>query len=527
METGERKLVTVLFADLVGSTALASDEDPERVRARLDRFYEAMAEEIGAAGGTVEKFAGDAVMAVFGAPEAQEDHAERALHAALSMRHLLAELFGDDLELRFGVNTGEVAVGQSREGSSFVTGDAVNVAARLEQAAAPGEILTGARTAEDVRGAFEFDEPITVEAKGKAGGVACYRLVRALSLMRPRGVGGLGRAFVGREAELERLQAAYRLAVSEGMPRAVLIVGDAGLGKTRLVRELWERLGSESPEPLRRTGRCLPYGRGITYWPVGEMLKEHFGILDSDSQEAVRSRLGSRGILGLTLGLDVAGGLHPLAARDRLYQAWAEFVAELVAERPLAVLVEDVHWAEDPLVDLLGVMLEDVRGPLLMLVTARPEVLERPVWRGAETIELEPLPARTAEQMLAELLGAELPEQLRRTVVERAEGNPFFVEELVGTLIDQGVLERSNGRWTARAPAPGFSVPDSVQAVVAARIDLLGPAEKAALQAASVIGRIFWTGPIYELLEGASPDLRTLEQRDFVRRRSGSSMEGE
>src|SRR5687768_16913484 len=187
----ERKLATILFADLVGSTELGSDQDPERTRALLERFYDAMAAEISAAGGTVEKFAGDAVMAAFGAPAAQEDHAERALHAALSMQRRLEELFGDSLSLRIGVNTGEVVVGQPREGSSFVTGDAVNVAARLEQAADPGEILVGERTAAAVRGAFELDQPATVDAKGKSGGVACRRLVRALSLMRPRGVGGL------------------------------------------------------------------------------------------------------------------------------------------------------------------------------------------------------------------------------------------------------------------------------------------------------------------------------------------------
>src|SRR5438034_7309052 len=201
---GERKLATVLFADLVGSTALASGEDPERVRFRLERFYEGMADEVQGAGGTVEKFAGDAVMAVFGAPAALEDHAERALHAALAMQRRLGELFRGELALRVGVNTGEVVVGRAREGSSFVSGDAVNVAARLEQAAEPGEILAGERTAAAARGAFEFGAARTVEAKGKPGGVACRPVVRALSLMRPRGPGAL---FVGRELELRRLEA--------------------------------------------------------------------------------------------------------------------------------------------------------------------------------------------------------------------------------------------------------------------------------------------------------------------------------
>jgi len=260
----ERKLATVLFADLVGSTELAGSQDPERTRALLNRFYDAMAAEIADAGGTVEKFVGDAVMAAFGAPAAQEDHAERALHAALSMQRRLEELFGDTLSLRIGVNTGDVVVGQPREGSSFVTGDAVNIAARLEQAAEPGEILVGERTAAAVRGAFELDEPATIAAKGKAGGVAGRRLVRALSLMRPRGVGGLRHAFVGRERELEALQRAYGRAVSERQPCLVTIMGDAGIGKTTLIREFWDWLGSQSPEPRRRTGRCFSYGQGIT-----------------------------------------------------------------------------------------------------------------------------------------------------------------------------------------------------------------------------------------------------------------------
>src|SRR5690348_1915399 len=202
----ERKVATVLFADLVGSTALGSEQDPERTRVMLDRFYDAMAEEIEFAGGAVEKFVGDAVMAAFGAPAALEDHAERALHAALGMQRRLYELFGDRLALRIGVNTGEVVVGRPREGSSFVSGDAVNVGARLEQAAAPGEILAGERTVLAARGAFDFGEPVAVAAKGKAERLECRRLVRALSLMRPRGVGGLGRAIVGREAELAQLQ---------------------------------------------------------------------------------------------------------------------------------------------------------------------------------------------------------------------------------------------------------------------------------------------------------------------------------
>ena len=521
--TEERKLATVLFADLVGSTALADSQDAERTRSLLNRFYDAMATEITDTGGTIEKFVGDAVMAAFGAPAAQEDHAERALHAALSMQRRLEELFGGALSLRIGVNTGDVVAGQPRVGSSFVTGDAVNVAARLEQAAGPGEILVGERTVAAVLGAFEFDEPATVAAKGKADGVACRRLVRALSLMRPRGVGGLRHAFVGRERELEALQQAYGRAVEARQPCLVTIMGDAGIGKTTLIRELWEWLGSQSPEPLRRAGRCISYGAGITYLPLGEIVREHLGLTESDSPETVRRRLGQHDVLGMTLGLEAPADLHPLVARERLRRAWVAFLEELAADQPAVVLIEDLHWAEQALLDLLEGALHDARGPLLVLATARPELVHtRPTWgrgREADTLWLEVLSSSDAARMVDELVPAVLPAAVRKVIVERAEGNPFFVEELVRTLIDQGVLERLNGGWTARDLPDDFVVPDTVQAVLAARIDLLEPAEKAALQAAAVIGRTFWAGPVNELLEDVEADLDVLEERDFIRHR--------
>jgi class 3 adenylate cyclase len=525
----ERKVATVLFADVVGSTSLADSQDAERTRATLDRFYDAMVEEVGRAGGTIEKFAGDAVMAAFGAPIALEDHAERALHAALAMQRRLAELFEGRLELRIGVNTGDVVVGRPREGSSFVSGDAVNVAARLEQAAAPRTILAGQRTVAAARGAFEFDAPAVVEAKGKPEGIVARRVVRALSLMRPRGVSGLARVFVGRDQELERLQRTYLTAVEQRRPRLMTILGDAGVGKTRLVRELWERLAGLEPEPLRRTGRCLSYGAGVTYWALGEVLKEHLGLLESDLPEVALDRLGEREILGLALGLGVAGDLHPLAARDRFQDTWVEFLTEMVAERPAVVLVEDVHWAEDQLLDLLEHVLAGVHGPLLVIATARPELVERrPGWGvrvGGEVLELQTLSPHDSVRLLDELLAGGMSAGLRE-LVDRAEGNPFFVEELLGVMIDRGLLIRRNGGWTLRELPSQFTVPDTVQAVLAARIDLLTAAEKSAIQAAAVIGRIFWAGPVYELVED-EPDLRVLEDRDLVRRRAGSSMAGE
>jgi predicted ATPase len=496
------------------------------MRVLLDRFYDAMAAEIEGAGGTVEKFVGDAVMAAFGAPAALEDHAERALHAALAMQRRLGELLGGRLALRIGVNTGNVVAGKPREGSSFVTGDAVNVGARLEQAAAPGEILVGERTAAAVGGAFELDPPRCIHAKGKADPVIARRVIRELSLMRPRGVSGLRSAFVGREAEIEQLGAAYREVTSTRNPRLVAIVGDAGVGKSRLVRELWAWLADQDPQPLRRIGRCLSYGHGAAYWALGEVLREHFGLLDSDAPERVAERLGSRRYLGLTLGLDPREQLHPLRARERLHDAWVAFLSELVDEQPVVLVVEDVHWAADDLLDLLKVVVAHVEGPLLVIATGRPELFDRhPLWKR-DAVVLDVLRPAEAGLMLETLLDTDLPASLRDVVVERAEGNPFVVEELIATLIDHGVLTRRNGGWLCTQIPSGFEVPDTVHALVAARIDLLPHAEKEALQAAAVIGRVFWTGPVYELV-GGMPNFDLLAERDFIRRRPGSSLPGE
>jgi predicted ATPase len=336
---------------------------------------------------------------------------------------------------------------------------------------------------------------------------------------------------VGREGQLAQLRRAYGRALERSQPVLVTLAGDPGVGKTRLVRELWEQLEEERPQPMRRTGRCLPYGQGITYWPLGEMLKEHHGIRDDDPSEAIRRRLGDREILGLTLALDVAGDLHPLAAQDRLHAAWIDFLSEQASQRPVVLLVEDVHWAEPPLLDLLERIARDATGPILLIATTRPDfVASRTGWGAradSESIWLEPLPEEASRVLVDSLLAADLPTDVRDLIVERAEGNPFFVEEVLGSLIDAGVLERANGRWSVHELPSGFEIPDSVHAVLAARIDLLPESEKTALQAAAVIGREFWTDPVYELLGDLQPDLRLLESRDFIRRRGSSSLEGE
>ena len=524
----ERKLVTVLFADLVGSTAYAGDRDPERVRVQLERFYEAMRVEIERTGGTVEKFAGDAVMAVFGAPAALEDHAERALHAALAMQERLHELFGDELRMRIGVNTGDVVVGSAQEGgSSFVTGDAVNVADRLQKAAAPGEVLAGERTAAAAAGAFEFGTPRAVDAKGKPGGVEGRPVTRALRTMRPRGVAGLRRVFVGRDSELELLRATYRRSATTGEPHLVTLVGEPGVGKSRLVQELLAALVEEEPAPTVRTGRCLAYGDGITYWPLGEIVREQLGLRQGASAHDLERGLAGREILGLALGLDVAPDLHPLDAREQLHLAAVRFVEELALVCPTVLVIEDIHWAEPDLLDLLERIVSDVHAPVTVLATARPDMLvERAAWgaakRNSTVLWLGPLPADAATRMLDEMLSAALPEDVRRSVVERADGNPFFLEELVGELVDSGALVESEGTWVLGAPEATLPMPDTVHAVLAARIDRLPKTEKAALQAGAVVGRVFWRAPVVHLLDGDEPDFGILEERDLVAERRGS-----
>jgi len=507
----ERKLATILFADLVGSTELGASLDPEYARDLLDRFYDAMEAEIALGGGTVEKFIGDAVVAVFGAPAAQEDHAERALQVALWMQERLQELFGGRLSLRIGVNSGEVVVGRPREGSSFATGDAVNVAARLEQAAEPGHALVGERTASLVGGAFELGAPRTVEAKGKEGGVACRELLRGVGApRRPRGGRGLEARFVGRRRELEWLEDVVARARADGRPRLAMVVGEAGMGKTSLVREFRERLPAGT---AFRLGRCLSYGRSVTYSALADVLRQELSLRQEDSAEDTLERLAGREILGLTLGLDVVGDLDPRAALLRLQDEWVGLVSEVGSRGPAVIVIEDLHWAAEPLVEVLERVLSKAEGPVLVLATTRPE---RPAFPAADMLSLE----RLADDEVAELVEAALAGPLESRALElvagHAEGNPFFVEEVLADLLDRGLLERRDGGWSLRDGALDLGIPDSVQGVLAARIDLLPAEAKGALQAASVIGRSFTPGGL-AALTGSSGEVRTLVERGFVR----------
>jgi len=506
----ERKLATILFADLVGSTELGASLDPEYARDLLDRFYDAMEAEIALGGGTVEKFIGDAVVAVFGVPAAQEDHAERALQVALWMQERLQELFRGRLSLRIGVNSGEVAVGRPREGSSFATGDAVNVAARLEQAAEPGHVLVGERTASLVGGAFELGEPRTVEAKGKEGGVACRELRRMRAPRRPRGGHGLEGRFVGRKRELEWLEDMLARTLADGHPRLARVVGEAGMGKTSLVRQFRERLPAGT---AFRLGRCLSYGRSVTYSALADVLRQELALRQEDSAEDMLERLAGHEILGLTLGLDVAGDLEPRAALLRLQDEWVDLISQLGAGGPAVLAIEDLHWAAEPLVEVLERLLSDAEGPVLVLATMRPE---RAAFPAADMLSLE----RLADEEVIELVEAALAGPVESRALElitgHAEGNPFFVEEVLADLLDRGLLERRNGGWSLRDAAVDLGIPDSVQGILAARIDLLPAEAKEALQAASVIGRSFSPGGL-AALTGSSAEVRTLVERGFVR----------
>jgi class 3 adenylate cyclase/tetratricopeptide (TPR) repeat protein len=506
----ERKLATILFADLVGSTELGGSLDPEHTRDMLDRFYDAMEAEIALGGGTVEKFIGDAVVAVFGAPAAQEDHAERAAQVALWMQERLAELFGGRLALRIGINSGEVVIGRPREGSSFATGDAVNVAARLEQAAEPGHVLVGERAASLVGDAFELGEARTIAAKGKAGGVVCRELIRREAGPRPRGGHGLAARFVGRKRELEWLEDVIARTESDGCPRLATVVGEAGVGKTSLVRELRDRLPADAPF---RLGRCLSYGRSVTYSALADVLRQELGLRQEDSAEKVLERLAGREILGLTLGLDLVGDLDPRAAVLGLQDQWVQLISELGARGPAVVVIEDLHWAAEPLIEVLERLLSKAEGPVLLLATMRPEPAVLP---AAEMLRLERLADEEVTELVEAALGGPLEARALELVTGHAEGNPFFVEEVLADLLDRGLLERGDGGWSLRDAALDLGVPDSVHGVLAARIDLLPDEAKEALQAASVIGRSFSPGGL-AALTGSSAEVRTLVERGFVR----------
>jgi class 3 adenylate cyclase len=541
------KLVTVLFADVVGSTTRAEEMHPEDVRAVMADYFAAMSEEITAEGGTIEKFVGDAVMAVFGVPAAHEDDPLRAVRAA---RRMLGRLErwnesrspAERITVRIGVSTGEVLAAGSPGRDLLVTGDAVNVAARLQQSAEPGTIVLGERTAQAVQGAFELRPLDTLDLKGKRDPVAAWSVEGEREVAEPRGVPGLQAPMVGRDRELEILRSLFARVRDERSPHLATITGDAGVGKSRLMRELIAPLEVETKVVV---GRCLPYGDGVTLWPLGEILKAEAVVLENDQAEVALAKIEALvretvpsdlapepartvAALASTLGLgtsdeDPREGYHVLLA------AWRALLASLARSQPLVVVVEDIHWADRTMLDVLEDLAERVEGPVLFLCTARPDLLRtRPDWGGGKrnysSLPLDPLTADQSERLISLLLEVEhLPAELRMRILERAEGNPFFLEEIVRGLIDQGLLSHEDGRWYAS------DIPDTVQGVILARLDLLSPAEKRVAQQAAVVGRAFWSGAVKHLTGEADLDgiLRTLCRRELVLERLTSSLAGE
>lgn len=560
----ERKLVTVLFADVTGSTGLGERLDPERLREVMEAYFQAMREEIEAEGGTVEKFIGDAVMAAFGVPAAHEDDPARALRAAVRMQSRLEEVnrrlresHDVSLQIRIAVNTGEVlAATAPRPGEAMATGDAVNVAARLQQSAEPGQVVASERTARAARG-FRFRPLGPVELKGKTAPVEALLLVGEAGTAE-RGVPGLRAPMVGRDQELALMKTVYERVVAEGRPHLVTIYGDPGVGKSRLTTEFLAWAEDLEPRSTPVQGRCLPYGEGVTYWPLAEILKRYAGVLDSDPPEVTLEKIKAAGLdlitpelatepakavaaLAFTVGVEdpevPMGELEPRSVRVKTYEAWRSFFSALATRGPVIVLVEDIHWADQALLDLLEELAERVRGPVFFVCPARPELTERrPEWGGGRrnysSVGLEPLTTADADRLVGLLLAVEdLPEEVHRRILERAEGNPFFLEEILRHLIDEGRIIHEADRWRARADIEDVVIPDTIQAVLAARIDLLGPPEKRALQGAAVVGRVFWPGPVRRLLNGDSAALEEtfarLEERDLVLSRLASSIAGE
>ena len=502
-----RRVVTVLFSDVTGSTALGEQLDPEAVRALMGRYFVAMKAVIERHGGTVEKFIGDAIMAVFGIPTLHEDDALRAVRAAAQMREALAALNtelaterGVTIQTRTGITTGEVVAGDPSAGQTLVTGDTVNTAARLEQAAAPGEILIGEPTWRLVRDAVSAESVAAISAKGKALPVPAYRLGSVVA-----GAEGHARRLdaplVGRERELARLTQSYSDAVSQRRCELFTLLGAAGVGKSRLVREFLAAVGDEA-RILR--GHCLPYGQGITYWPLAEALKGAAQIDERDNRATAQHKLlvlldGERDAELLAGRLATAIGLSDdPAPQTELFWAVRRTLEHLARQRPLVVVWEDIHWAEPTFLDLIDHLADWSRdAPLFVLAPARPELLDaRPGWGGgklnASIILLEALPAEAAARLIDALPGgAELPEALRTRIASAAEGNPLFVEELLAMLIDDGVLQLVDGRWRASGDLEQLAIPPTISALLAARLGRLSAGERHVAERASVVGRIF------------------------------------
>jgi class 3 adenylate cyclase/tetratricopeptide (TPR) repeat protein len=527
----ERKFATALFADLVGSTSLAEREDPEVVQEVVGRAFDRLADEVTRFEGLLEKFMGDAILAVFGVPRAHEDDPERAVRAAMEMQAVLSELnhaFVDEgkprLEMRIGVEAGEVLVDVDRASGPrhrMLTGDAVNTAARLQTAAGPSRIVVGPSVFAATKDVIEFRELPALELKGKAEPVPAWDALRVKAKQRgERPHLGMEARLVGRDEELALLTQTFQRVQSEGRPALVTIVGPAGVGKTRLVREL-ERYVEGLPEFVYwRRGRCLAYGN-IAYSALADAIKAQCEIFEDDAtdvavkktENAVRELFGDIAIAPEIAAL-VGAGEPGSFTREDLFEAWRRFLERMAARYPLVVVFEDIQWADEGLLDFIEHVADWAQGPILVATLARPELFDtRPSWgggkRNAASISLEPLSTDESSAMLDDLLTGALTTELRQTIAERSEGNPLYVEEIVRKLIDDGVLRATDeSKWELATPVDDVVLPRSIHGLVAARLDVLPEAEKAILQDAAVIGRVFWTGAVARLSGRSPQDVR-------------------
>ena len=529
-----RRVVTVFFSDVAGSTQLGERLDAEAVREVMNRYFGAVSSALERHGGHIEKFIGDAVVALFGVPAAHEDDALRCVRAAVEAREAVRVL-GDDLHSRLGVRigvrigiaTGEVVVGASPAARTIATGDTMNTAARLEQAAPVGEILIGAATHRLVYGSVIAEGVEPLELKGKTDPVAAYRVV-ALDDDPARQLRPAATALVGRVRERQMLQAAFDRAAEEQSCQLVTVLGTAGVGKSRLVSEF---LAGLEPAATICAGRCLSYGEGVTYWALAEAVKALAHVDERDSPEDVRARLEALvepGIAGeVADGVGSLLGLAGANARVEDARVALRHLFEAVAARqPLVVAFDDIHWAEPPLLDLIDDLADWLaETPVLLLCMTRPELLdERPSWsRGrlnSTTVLLEPLSEADCEALVCELLGADLPEPAAGRIVAAAEGNPLFVEELIGMLLDDGQVRRVGGGVVVAGAIERVELPPTIQALLSARLDRLSNAERGVVERASIEGQVFHLGALAAL--GAVPDeilptVRTLAHKQLFR----------
>jgi class 3 adenylate cyclase/tetratricopeptide (TPR) repeat protein len=546
-EREERRVVTVLFADLAGSTALGERIDPEELRVLQGELFALVNAEVERFGGLSEKFVGDAVLAVFGVPLAHGDDADRAVRAALAIRdrfqrlaRVILDRHGVEVGLRIGVSTGEVVAGHeaAARGELMVTGDAVNVGARLQQRAEPNRILVSERTQAATRRSIEYVDAGAASAKGKREPLRAWEAVAVAAPPGRHGAEGLSAPMIGREEELVVLRALATRVERELAPQLVTIYGHAGVGKTRLLTEFAAELAGARV----LQGRCLPYGEGITYWPLGEAAKGFAEIRDSDAEPtalakletAVRESVSERDAapvveaLAWTIGLRLPED-EERDVRQALRDTWRRFLTDLGRERLTVLVVEDVHWASEPLVELLEHLVDTLADTaVLMVCTSRPEFFEtRRSWGGglhdATSIRLSALPDDESAELVEALLGSDgVPRELVQRVVARAEGNPFHVEEILQMLIDRGAIAPEKGGWSVRTAVDAIDLPDTVHGVIAARVDLLDPAARDALRRCSVMGRVFWPSAV-AVDDGL---IASLVRRALVSEHAASTMEG-